>query len=355
MADDVIELFGPTTSDDPIDKPNDIRGPRKTYAQDWPAYDAAKTNEHVLFQQFLADLLLLAIENDTPAATGRRGFDTRTKIFTMCIKAYHKSDLRKTESILKESHHRNVIGKVPSYRSIDNFFNDHRLNKLLDRLILITALPLAFVEKTGAMDSTGMSVHKYDSWQQAKWGTQTERSRCFRKLHAVVGTTTNIFISADVTLKTVADVTMLPGVVADHPRLFAMEDFVADKAYSSRAAMKFLHDLGLNPFIPFKRTSSSTPKGSLIWQEMFHFARDFPEEFDAHYHQRSNVETTFHMLKMRFGDYLMTKNFVANQNEIKVRVLSHNLCVLIQEAAERGIIARFDDCAKTLDAVKKEN
>lgn len=351
MADDVIYLPGPA-SDDPIDKPDDIKGPRKTYAQDWPAYDAAKTNENVLFKQLLADLLLLAVENDVPASTGRRGFDTRTKIFSMCIKEYHKSDLRKTESILKESTHLNVIGKVPSYKSIDNFFNDHRLNKLLDRLILITALPLALVEKTGAMDSTGMSVHKYESWQQHKWGTKTERTKCFRKLHAVVGTTTNIFISADVTLKTVSDVTMLPSVVADHPRYFAMEDFVADKAYSSRTAMKFLHDLGLNPFIPVRRGSSSAPKGSLIWQEMFHFARDYPEEFNAHYHQRSNVETTFHMLKMRFGDYLMTKNFVANQNEIKVRVLSHNLCVLIQEAAERGIIARFDDCVKTLGAVK---
>jgi len=351
MAVDVIELPGTTTSDDPIDKPN--LAPRKTYPQDWPAYDAAKTNESVLFKQLLADLLLLAIENDTPSGTGRHGFDTRTKLFSMCIKAYHKADLRKTESILKEATHLRVIGKVPSYRSIDNFFNDHRLNKLLDRLILITALPLALVEKTGAMDSTGMSVHKYDSWQQAKWGTKTERTRCFRKLHAVVGTTTNIFLSADVTLKTVADVTMLPSVVADHPRHFAMEDFVADKAYSSRAALDFLHELGLNPFIPFKRGSSSTPKGSRIWQEMFHFARESPEEFERRYHQRSNVETTFHMLKMRFGDYLMTKTFVANQNEIKVRVLCHNLCVLIQEAAERGIIANFEVCEKMISPVKK--
>jgi transposase len=155
-------------------------------------------------------------------------------------------------------------------------------------------------------------------------------------------------------LKTVADVTMLPGVVADHPRYFAMEDFVADKAYSSRSVLQFLNDLGLNPLIPFKRGSSSSPKGSRIWQEMFQFAREFSDEFNTRYHQRSNVETTFHMLKMRFGDYLMTKNFVANQNEIKVRVLSHNLCVLIQEAAERGIVADFETCEKMTRAVKKE-
>jgi transposase len=335
----------------PID---DDPEPKKSYQQDWPAYDAAKTNEDVLFKQLLSELLLLTVKPSTAKRNGRKGFDTRTKIFSMCIKEYYKSDLRKTTSILKELQHVNIIGKAPSYKSIDNFFNDHSLNRLLDTLILITALPLALVEKTGAMDSTGMSVHKYDSWQQHKWGTQTARTKCFRKLHAVVGTTTNVFISVDVTLKSVADVTMLRAVVSDRPRYFEhMHDFVADKAYSSRDALDFLHELGLTPLIPFKRTSSSTPKGSRIWREMFGFFHTEPEEFLERYHQRSNVETTFHMLKMRFGDYLMTKNFVANQNEIKVRVLCHNLCVLIQEAAERGIITRFDECVKMIDPVQK--
>ncbi len=49
----------------------------------------------------------------------------------------------------------------------------------------------------------------------------------------------------------------------------------------------------------------------------------------------------------------MTRNFAANQNEIKTRVLCQNLCVLIQEAAESVIIARFDECVKTINAVKK--
>jgi transposase len=341
-------------SDDPIDDPYPA-APRvkKQYPQDWPAYDAAKTNEDVLFKQLLSELLLLAVKVETGKRTGRKGFDTRTKIFCMCIKAYYKSDLRKTTSILRELQHVNIIGKAPSYKSIDNFLNDHALNKLLDQLILITALPLACVERTAAMDSTGMSVRKYDSWQQAKWGTQTERTRCFRKLHAVVGCKTNIFISAEVTLKTVSDVTMLPTVVSDKPQHFDMEDFVADKAYSSRAVYEFLHDLGLTTFIPFKKTSSSTPKGSKTWKEMFEFFRDCPEEYLERYHQRSNVETCFHMLKQRFGHQLMTRNFVANQNEIKVRVLCHNLTVLIQEAAELGIVPRFDECVKMIHPVKK--
>jgi transposase len=271
------------------------------------------------------------------------------------MKEYYKSDLRKTTSILKELHHLQLIHKVPCYKSIDNWYNDKTLTPLLDRLILLTSLPLADIERTAAMDSTGFSVSKYDSWQEHKWGTPSERTRCWRKLHAVVGCTTNIFVSVSVTEKNVADITMLPSVVSDHPHHFAFQDFVADKAYSSRDVFKFLDKLGLEAYIPFKRGSSSDPKGSKLWKQMYQFFRKMPEEYNLHYHQRSNIETTFHMLKQRYGHRLLTKEFVANENEIKARVLCHNLTVLIQEAAERGVIADFAACVKTAHSVQKPN
>lgn len=36
-----------------------------------------------------------------------------------------------------------------------------------------------------------------------------------------------------------------------------------------------------------------------------------PHGFLAHRHQRSNVETTFHMVKFKFGDYVCRKKRVA--------------------------------------------
>ena len=248
------------TQRDPIAPDDKIR---QTYAQDWPAYDAAKTNEDVLFKRLMQELLLLAVENPSPQRTGRPSFDTRTKLFAMAIKTYYKSDLRKTTSILKELHHLKLIPATPCYKSIDNFFNDASLGPVLDHLILLTALPLADVERVAAMDSTGFGMRKYDSWQATKWGTvQTGRQRSFRKLHAVVGCKTNIFVSVEVTEKNVADVTMLPSVVGNRPKYFDFQDFVADKAYSSRAVYKFLDKLGLDTYIPFKRGSSSRAGGA---------------------------------------------------------------------------------------------
>lgn len=64
-------------------------------------------------------------------------------------------------------------------------------------------------------------------------------------------------------------------------------------------------------------------------------------EFLAHYHKRSNVESTFSMIKVKFGDAVRSKTDVAMVNEALAKLLCHNICCLIQSACELGIEAKF--------------
>ena len=65
------------------------------------------------------------------------------------------------------------------------------------------------------------------------------------------------------------------------------------------------------------------------------------EEFLEHYHKRSNGETTFSMIKRKFGDTLRSKSDVAMTNEALCKVLCHNIVVLIHEMFELGIDPMF--------------
>ena len=65
------------------------------------------------------------------------------------------------------------------------------------------------------------------------------------------------------------------------------------------------------------------------------------EEFLVHYHKRSNVETTFSMIKAKFGERLRSKTETAQINEALCKVLCHNLCVVIQSVYELGIAPEF--------------
>jgi len=64
-------------------------------------------------------------------------------------------------------------------------------------------------------------------------------------------------------------------------------------------------------------------------------------EFLQHNHKRSNVETTFHMIKSKFGQRLRTRTLTAQVNEALCKVLCHNLCVVIQSVHELGIETNF--------------
>jgi len=65
------------------------------------------------------------------------------------------------------------------------------------------------------------------------------------------------------------------------------------------------------------------------------------EEFLQHYHNRSNVETTVFMVKSKFTDLVRSKDETAQLNEVLLKFLCHNICVLIQESFELGIEPNF--------------
>ena len=65
------------------------------------------------------------------------------------------------------------------------------------------------------------------------------------------------------------------------------------------------------------------------------------ERFMQNYHKRSNVETTFSMVKTKFGERLRSKGRTAQVNEVLCKVLCHNICCLIQSMYELGLKPKF--------------
>ena len=77
------------------------------------------------------------------------------------------------------------------------------------------------------------------------------------------------------------------------------------------------------------------------------------DEFYDHYHKRSNVETTMHMIKSKFGDSVKSKTWTAQVNEVLCKVICHNICVVIQEMFELGIKPNFNFCVESQESVYK--
>ncbi len=183
-------------------------------------------------------------------------------------------------------------------------------------------------------------------WLDVKYGKEEDR-RMWLKLHLMTGVKTNIVTSVEVSDGYAHDYHYFKGLVNHTAETgFKMKEVSADKAYLGGENLLTTLRHGAIPYIPFKSNSVSNSRGSYgpkseLWTRMFNFYTQHREEFLAHYHKRSNIETTFHMIKSKFGQRLRSKTLTAQINEALCKVLCHNLCVVIQSQHELGIETDF--------------
>lgn len=78
-----------------------------------------------------------------------------------------------------------------------------------------------------------------------------------------------------------------------------------------------------------------------LWRWMYHLHSLRRDEFNAHYHRRSNVESVFSMMKRKFGEKLRSRGEIAQINEALCKVLCHNICCLIQSMHELNLKPKF--------------
>ena len=155
---------------------------------------------------------------------------------------------------------------------------------------------------------------------------------------------TNIIPSVKITTEFDQDCPQLPELVNKTSEYFDMQEVSGDKAYLSQQNLELIEEKGAMPFIPFK-TNSQANKNGMIWKKMFYYFQLNNEEFLQHYHSRSNAETSVHMIKSKFGDFVRSKTWTAQVNEVLCKIICHNICVVIQEMHELGISPDF--CLKS--------
>src|SRR6266481_5880055 len=126
---------------------------RPSYPQNWPAYNAAQTNEKQQFQSLLHDLSSGLAEPQQ--AKGRPRIPLADAVFAATFKIYSTFSGRRFMSDLRDAQSKGFIQKVPHYNSIFNYLENPELTPILTDLITRSALPLKAVETEFAVDSTG--------------------------------------------------------------------------------------------------------------------------------------------------------------------------------------------------------
>ena len=308
-----------------------------TYPQNWPVYNRAQTTEKHRFQEILADLCRGVPEPLRPRM-GRPPVPMAHLVFSVAYKVYSTFASRRFTCDLEDAMKAGFITRAAHFNVVNRAMEDERLTPILKALIVESSKPLASVETDFAIDSSGFSTCRFVRWFDMKYG-KTMEEREWVKVHISTGVKTNVVTAVEILGKTAHDAPILPPLVGTTAETFTMKEVSADSAYSSLANMDAVAAVGAVPYIAFKENATGGVGG--LFAKMYHFYNFKRDEFLEHYHKRSNVESTFSMVKAKFGDAVRSKSDTAMLNEVLCKVLCHNICCLIHSVLELGIVAKF--------------
>lgn len=306
---------------------------RKTYPQNWPAYNAAQVNEKRHFQVLLRDLCS-NIAEPVKAGRGHPSLPICDAIFASVFKVYSTVSGRRFMTDLTESHESGFISKLPCYNSIFNYLENPAFTQILTDLIIKASLPFKEIESDFAVDSSGFTSSRFVRWYDHKYGKVREEHD-WVKCHVVCGVKTNVITAVEIHDKNANDSPFLPSLLDKTVENFTVRELSADKQYASVANLEAINKHGATPFIPFRAGINGKAGGA--FGRAYHFFSLHREEFLARYHKRSNIESTFMMVKTKFGDAVRSKTDVAMKNEVLAKILCHNICCLISAMYELGV------------------
>jgi transposase len=314
---------------------------KMTCTQEWHEYDDAQMHEK---ERFLALLRDLCDGIPQPEQTfGRPRLPLADVVFGAVFKVYSNMSGRRFMSDIWDAETNELVTKSPSFASNARYLENPELTPLLKSLIEQSATPLKSVETDFAVDSSGFATTTYDRWFDHKWGKMRSEAKWI-KAHLMCGVKTHVVTSVEVTPTETNDAPQLPQLVNATAKTFEINEVSADKAYSSKKNLNAVIAVNGTPYIPFKSYCKGTQRHGTfdgLWQRMWHFYNFNRDKFLAHYHKRSNVETAFSMIKIKFGTSVRAKTPIAQVNEVLCKILCHNICVLIQSIYELGLEPTF--------------
>jgi hypothetical protein len=361
---------------------------KPTYPQDWTPYNRAQQDELENLQKLLHQLCQ-TIEQPVQKM-GRPRLSLAEAVFCAVMKVYSQKGGRKATGFWKLAFKSGYISRVPHFNTVSKYLDKPEVTPILEEAILRSSLPFQDVdEQVFIADATGFTASPYRRWREVKKKLEKERKakekaekeaakaekeaakaekeaaktgnenvsqtkkeeegneerevnkkrRKWVKLHIMCGKKTNV-VTAVMIRDKAHESKMFEDLLRQTAQNFKMREVAADKAYLKVTHLETVASYGAEPYIMFKSNSKDRQK-SYWWKKMYHMFKSEEEEYMKHYHQRSNVEATFSMMKRNYGSAVRSTSDTAMLNEVLCKIICHNLCCLNVEMYVLGIEAKF--------------
>lgn len=265
----------------------------------------------------------------------------------VCLLIWHKFptlSTRRARSLLLLFRKIKLINvDVPCFKTLCNYRAEPLLHNVLEDLIEESSKPLAKIEHDFATDSTGIKTKLFSSWYSLRCKKKIKR-RDHLTVHATCGVKSTIVTALNVETKQGKDNVIMREHVDKTAENFKVGEWSGDGTYWCKKNCGKVSEVGGRPYFKCKtgRTAwNGKQDGYPSWKEMNKESKENKEEYDRHYHKRSNIESANQSKKMLHGNKVYSKLNSARVNEETLRWINHNLNVLNRAKHEWNITPKF--------------
>jgi hypothetical protein len=264
---------------------------------------------------------------------------TQAQLFTcLVLKIFFKTDYRGITEILSDNPtlcKKFNLSTVPHFTTLQKASTRLLKYKLVDGLLENTVKIMRPNKKIklAAVDSTGLEarhISKYFVRRKRVKQLETYEETLYRrwpKLAVICDCNNHMVLSILATRGPGVDINQFEKILTPAAGRYIIDHILADAGYDSESNHHFARDiLHIKSTIPPKHG-----RPTLISKPLRGKYRELMRtEFDKKtYGQRWQVETVMSMIKRNQGDCLRAKNFWSQNREMMLRVLTHNLGIIL--------------------------
>lgn len=263
---------------------------------------------------------------------------TQPQLFVcLVLKVFHKTDYRGIVAILKDSPD---LCKAFGLVNVPHFTTLQKASKRLLRLRVANELLHNSVKTFGnrkkvalaAVDSTGLEARHISRYFVRRRRSkeldiyETTHYRRWPKLAVVCDCRNHLILSAITTRGPSPDINQFEKTMGPAINRYTIKHILADAGYDSESNHRFARERhNIRSTIPPKHGRPTTKpfRGK--------YRRLMQQRFNREtYGQRWQVETVFSMIKRNQGDVLRARTYWAQNREMLLKVLTHNIGIILR-------------------------
>src|SRR3989338_1412060 len=226
---------------------------------------------------------------------GRPSFPLKGIMKCLLVMSYHGWSLRRSQSDIEQIHKDGIISCIPKPSTLNKYMLDSKTEELLERLIILSALPLAAMSDTFIADLTlyQQFMNTCAAHRQKVRKVDLAPHYKTRKLHILMCKETRSVCWAKASGGEVNDSPFLPRMIQETVNEgFVIKKLLADKGYVAKETYALCQELGIKEcFIEMKMFYTGKRPGSALWRDQLQVYKNKPEEWHESYRFRVIVRT----------------------------------------------------------------